>query len=109
MHPDKVDRERVTRLTDLPNVGKATAGDLVLLGIRTPEQLVGQCPMDLYRRLCRKTGQRQDPCVIDVLMSLTEFMNGAPPKPWWAYTEARKRMLADSKAQGDCGGSGGGD
>ncbi len=96
MHPDKVDRERLSRLTDLPNVGKATADDLLLLGIRTPAQLVDQNPMELYRRLCRKTGQRQDPCVIDVFMSITEFMKGAPARPWWAYTEARKRMLAET-------------
>lgn len=96
MHPAKVDRERLSRLTDLPNVGKATADDLLLLGIRTPAQLVGQNPMELYRRLCRKTGQRQDPCVIDVFMSLTEFMKGEPARPWWAYTEVRKRMLAQT-------------
>ncbi|MDX2300169.1 MAG: helix-hairpin-helix domain-containing protein, partial [Xanthomonadaceae bacterium] len=46
MHPDKVDRERLRRLTDLPNVGKATADDLLLLGIRTPTQLVDQDPLD---------------------------------------------------------------
>lgn len=96
MHPDKVDRERLRRLTDLPNVGKATADDLLLLGIRTPAQLVDQNPMELYRRLCRKTGQRQDPCVIDVFLSITEFMKGEPARPWWAYTEARKRMLAET-------------
>lgn len=98
MHPDKVDRERVVRLTDLPNVGKATAGDLLLLGIQRPAQLVGQCPLDMYRRLCRITGKRQDPCVLDVFVSITGFMNGEPPQPWWAYTEARKRMLADASA-----------
>ncbi|MDP1696323.1 MAG: helix-hairpin-helix domain-containing protein [Xanthomonadaceae bacterium] len=100
MHPDKVDRERVVQLTDLPNVGKATADDLLLLGIRTPAQLLGQCPLALYHRLSRITGQRQDPCVIDVFMSITGFINGDPPQPWWYYTEARKRMLAEAHAQG---------
>ncbi|MCX5690711.1 MAG: mitomycin resistance protein, partial [Planctomycetota bacterium] len=36
----------------MPNVGKATAGDLLLLGIRSIEQLATQDPMDLYERLC---------------------------------------------------------
>lgn len=98
MHPNKVDRERVVQLTDLPNVGKAMAGDLRLLGIETPAQLVGQSPLQLYRRLSRITGTRQDPCVLDVFMAITGFMNGEPPRPWWAYTDARKRMLADADA-----------
>ena len=33
MHPAKVRREAVRGLTDLPNVGKATAADLHRLGI----------------------------------------------------------------------------
>ena len=39
MHPSKVDRSRLHRLTDLPNVGPAMAKDLLLLGIERPEQL----------------------------------------------------------------------
>ena len=31
MHPDKVIREKVTKLTDLPNIGKASAADLPLV------------------------------------------------------------------------------
>ena len=94
MSPHKVDRARLQSLTDLPNVGKATADDLRLLGFEMPEQLVGQSPIDLYERLARITGQRQDPCVLDVFMSITRFMNGEPPRPWWDYTPERKRMLA---------------
>jgi len=91
MHPAKVVRARVKQLTDLPNVGAATARDLVLIGIDTPSDLVGKDPLQLYRALCRKTGTRQDPCVLDVFMSLTRFMAGDPAQPWWACTEERKR------------------
>jgi hypothetical protein len=35
--------------------------------------------------------------MIDVFMSITEFMKGNPPKPWWDFTEKRKRMLASSR------------
>lgn len=90
MQPNKVDRSRVKKLTDLPNVGKATAADLRLLGFLSPEQLVGVCPFEMYERLCVKTGQRHDPCVIDVFMSITSFLNGEPPRPWWEFTETRK-------------------
>lgn len=44
MHPHKVVRDHVVRLTDLPNIEPA--------------------------------------------------MGGAPPRPWWEYTAAPKRMLA---------------
>ena len=34
MNPDKVQRSKLNTLTDLPNVGKAVAEDLALLGIK---------------------------------------------------------------------------
>lgn len=39
MHPDKVDRRQLIQLTDLPNVGRAAAADLQLLGIRRPDAM----------------------------------------------------------------------
>jgi hypothetical protein len=90
MNPSKVDREKVSKLTDLPNIGKAGAADLELLDIEKPEDLVGQDPYDMYERLCTITGSRHDPCVIDVFISVTSFMNGDEPEPWWAYTAERK-------------------
>ena len=93
MHPNKVDRTRVVKLTDLPNIGKAGAEDLRLLGIHEPSQLVGLCPFTMYDTLCEKTARRHDPCVIDVLISVTRFMAGEEARPWWAYTEERKQAL----------------
>lgn len=91
MNPAKVVRAKVKQLTDLPNIGKASAADLCLLGIETPVQLLGQNPYQMYRTLCDKTGQRHDPCVLDVFLSITRFMAGDDPKPWWFYTEERKQ------------------
>lgn len=93
MHPAKVDRARLSRLTDLPNVGPSVAGDLAGLGFRTPHQLAGQDPFALYARLCVETGLHHDPCVLDTFISITRFLDGEPPRPWWAYTEERKRAL----------------
>jgi len=28
------------------------------------------------------------------------FMEGAPKKPWWAYTPERKKMLAEKESKG---------
>jgi hypothetical protein len=91
MSPAKVRRDRVRRLSDLPNVGPAMTRDFELLGISTPWQLCGKDPLALYQSLCRKTGVRQDPCVLDTFISVTRFMNGEAPQPWWAYTAERKR------------------
>ena len=99
MNPHKVDRARIDQLTDLPNVGKATASDLCLLGFRSPQQLAGECPFAMYERLCRNTRQRHDPCVIDVFMSVISFMKGESPRPWWEFTATRKDILAGRSAK----------
>lgn len=81
----------ISRLEDLPNVGPATAADLRLLGFHEPAQLKGADPFRLYTRLCQATQARQDPCVLDTFISITRFLDGAPARPWWAYTAERKR------------------
>ncbi len=93
MNPAKVQRNKLLDLTDLPNIGPAMARDLRLLGFERPEQLAGQNPQTLYDRLCELTGARQDPCVLDVFVSVTRFMDGDEPRPWWFYTPERKQNL----------------
>lgn len=93
MHPAKVDRASVRKFTDLPNVGPAMAADLRLLGYASPGELAGQCPFAMYRRLCELGGQRHDPCVIDVFMSIADFVDGGPPRPWWEFTARRQALL----------------
>lgn len=93
MNPAKVVRAKVMQLTDLPNIGKASAADLRLLGIETPVQLLGRNPYEMYQTLCDKTGQIHDPCMLDVFISITRFMAGDDPQPWWFYTEERKQAL----------------
>ncbi|BCL75759.1 hypothetical protein JHS3_14950 [Jeongeupia sp. HS-3] len=94
MNPAKVDRARLHRLEDLPNIGKACAADLRLIGITTPAQLTGRDPYELYDLLCVATATRQDPCMIDVFVSIVRFMDGGPSQPWWAYTAERKARQA---------------
>jgi hypothetical protein len=91
MHPAKVKREKVAQLADLPNVGPAFVKDLLLLGIQWPLDLRGKDPLELYLTLSKRTGVRQDPCVLDVFISITRFINGDPPQPWWFYTAERKK------------------
>lgn len=83
-------------LAQLPNVGPAMVRDLQALGIQQPGDLVGRDAFQLYRELERRTGQRQDPCVLDTFMAVVDFMHGAPPRPWWHYTAERKRVYGSS-------------
>jgi len=66
--------------------------------VRSPRALVGRDPYRLYLALCEATGERQDPCVLDVFISAVRLMEGAPVQPWWHYTAERKRMV---QARGD--------
>jgi hypothetical protein len=96
-NPKRARRTRANlpaRLEDVPNVGPSIAADLRKLGLRRPADLAGRDPYALYDALCRRTRQRQDPCVIDTFLSAVRWVEGAPKKPWWAYTAERKRTLA---------------
>jgi hypothetical protein len=86
-------RSQITRLEDLPNVGPSIAEDLHLIGIHEPGDLMLEDGLQMYARLEQVTGQRHDPCVADVFLSIVDFMQGAPAQPWWAYTAARKERL----------------
>jgi hypothetical protein len=86
-------RELPAKLEELVNVGVSIAGDLRLIGIRRPADLKSKDPYELYERLCRKTEQRHDPCVIDTFIAITRFADGGAEKPWWKYTPERKREL----------------
>ena len=88
------DRDKVSRLDALPNIGKAMAADLHLIGIDHPRQLVGREPLKMFEDLCAATGYRHDPCVLDVFMSAVHFMEGGEPLPWWAFTQKRKAQMA---------------
>ena len=91
MNPSKVKRSSTHKLTDLPNVGPAMARDLEFIGIRAPKDIVGRDPLELYETLCAKSRCRHDPCVLDAFMSITDFMNGHKPRPWWEYSAERKQ------------------
>ena len=91
------DRVSVSKLQELPNIGKAIAADLRLIGINHPEELVGKEPFQLYELLCEITGKRHDPCLLDVFMSVVHFMDGGEPLPWWSFTNERKKLIQLSK------------
>lgn len=79
---------------ELPNIGKAMAADLQLIGINHPKELINKEPFELYEQLCTISKKKHDPCVIDVFMSVVHFMEGGDPLPWWSFTDERKMRLA---------------
>jgi hypothetical protein len=92
------DRSGLTELEQIPNVGPAVAADLRRLGVNRPEELRGRDPYALYDELCRVTGQRHDPCLLDTFIAAVRFMGGEPARPWWAFTAERKRQLAAGRS-----------
>lgn len=83
------------QLEQLPNIGPAMASDLRALGIVHPRELAHRDAFVLYQALCAHSGKRQDPCVLDTFMAATDFMRGAKPAPWWAYTAQRKVLYGN--------------
>ncbi len=81
-------------LEDLISVGPAIRRDFELLGIRTVAELARHEPKALYDRLCRKTGQRQDPCVLDVFCAaIAQARDPRLPLEqckWWYWSAVRK-------------------
>lgn len=93
------DRDKVARLDALPNIGKALAADLHLIGINHPNRLIGMDPLKMYEALCAATGKRHDPCVLDAFMSAVHFMAGGEPLPWWSFTQERKKKISKQRRE----------
>jgi len=77
-------------LLSLKNVGKATLGDLQLLGINNIDQLKKQNPDHLYAKLQMITGIKQDPCVWDVFAAIIHEAKTGEKLPWWHWSKIRK-------------------
>lgn len=87
--------KEVEKFQDIPNVGPAMARDFAMLGLKKPADLIHKNPFALYKRMCKISGVRQDPCVLDTYIAVIDFMNGAPAKPWYFYTKRRKKDYPD--------------
>ena len=74
-------RRELTSLQEIPNVGSSLAESLERAGIKRPSQLKGKDPYVLYAKLCKRTGVRHDPCVLDTFISAVRYMEGVPLNP----------------------------
>ena len=75
------------------------AVDLRLIGIRHPQDLIGRNPYDLFDELRRLTGEEHDPCVLDLFLSVVDFMEGGERVPWWNFPAKRKNIEKDKEEQ----------
>ena len=82
------------KLADLSGIGKAMLQDFELLQIASVDQLASADPDFLYQELKRRTGSRQDPCVLDTLRcAVAQARNPRLPKEqrnWWYWSRLRK-------------------
>lgn len=85
------------KLTDLKNLGKATLGDLILLGISNVEELALQDATYLFQELERRTHMRQDFCVWDVFAAIIHEAKTGTPTNWWDWTAQRKVLQKTGK------------
>jgi len=78
----------------LISVGPAIERDFHLLGIRTISQLARRNPLNMYNQLCRLTGERKDPCCLDVFRAaVAQARNPRLPAEqcqWWYWSRKRK-------------------
>jgi pathogenicity locus Cdd1 protein len=88
-------------LADLTSIGPAMLRDFQLLGVRTVAQLACEEPRELYGRLCKITGTRQDACVLDVFTAaIAQARNPELPpgqRQWSYWSRERKRAAASAE------------
>jgi hypothetical protein len=79
---------------DLISVGPAIQRDFERLGIRSVTHLARQNPERMYEKLESLTGQRQDPCVLDVFCAAVAQARDprlpAEQCQWWYWSRRRK-------------------
>jgi len=87
--------QKPRRLKDLVSIGPAMLRDFELLGVHSVAELARQSPQRMYARLNRVSGQRQDPCVLDVFRAaVAQARNPHLPAEqcqWWYWSKRRKQ------------------
>jgi hypothetical protein len=82
------------KLAGLISIGPAMVRDFELLGVNSVADLARQNPLNLYEKLCRVTGERQDICVLDTFRAgVAQARNPRLPAEqcqWWYWSRRRK-------------------
>ena len=90
----KAAQMKARKFQDLLSVGPAIEKDFEMMGIRSVAQLAKQNPTKMYAKLCKLTGQRQDPCVLDTFeAAVAQAVDPRLPAEkcqWWYWSRIRK-------------------
>ncbi len=82
------------QLRDLAGIGPAMLKDFEILRVGTVDELATHDPAQLYDDLCRITGTRQDPCVLDTFCAAVAQARDpelrAGQRNWWYWSRLRK-------------------
>lgn len=89
---DILQEQTFAQLQTLPNVGPATAADLLRLGVTSVDDLSRRDPRELYERIGSLDDVRHDPCVLDTYAAAIHAARTGEAVPWWEFSDARKRV-----------------
>ncbi len=80
-----------TNLQKIPGVGPSLEEDFQKIGINSVEDLRGKSPEMLYKKICNKSGQKVDRCVLYVCRSSVYFAENKNPDKnrldWWKWKD----------------------
>ncbi len=81
------------KLQEIPGVGKSIAEDLWSINIKSPQDLKGQDPEMLYKKICLQAGMPVDRCMLYILRCAVYFASHDQHRPgllkWWNWSDAR--------------------
>src|ERR1700738_2533531 len=91
---DVLQQQTFVQLQTLPNVGPATAADLIRLGVASVDDLSRRDPRELYDRIGRMDGVPHDPCVLGTFAAAIHAARTGEVVPWWEFSAQRKSATA---------------
>jgi len=77
-------------LRQLCNVGPATLGDLLLLGINSIAELARQDPEEMFVQLEEITGRKQNICMLDLFRAIVHEAQTGERRSWSYYSRLRR-------------------
>ena len=89
--------KQISRLEDLPNIGRSIANDLKAIGIKSSVELRKKAPLAVFNDLKETMGRRHDPCVFYTLLSVKHFFDTSESLPWWRFTTQGKKTLGTQR------------
>ena len=103
--PPTVRRADHRSLIDLDGIGPAMLEDFRRLGVASVAVLARRDGDALYADLCRLTGVRQDPCVLDTFRCAVAQARDPDLPParrlWWWWSRRRLAATAATRARRD--------